>query len=119
MEPTYAPLGPLWQGNTVTIEQGFDLTDERGRVTGRLDLFGSQVVLILHWADQVLEREMTLSSSAGDAVLDVASADLTKAEVRALPPGRSARYEIERRIGSNEDTLSYGEVVVAAWANEV
>ncbi|KAA2235259.1 hypothetical protein [Salinarimonas soli] len=113
MNPAYKPL-QAWKGNDFV--QAFRF--KAGPAKARMDLTGSTVLMFVTWPGGEISREMTLSSSAGDAVLDQASVSLTREEVRGFPLGRATRFEIERRIGDDQETLLYGELVVAEWANK-
>lgn len=65
-----------------------------------------------------------LKKSSADGDLTVRATDgevdlvLTAAETRAFPAGRTVRYELERRINGDEETLLSGYITVTEGLND-
>ena len=97
-----------------------DIPDDQTAAPGDLfDLTGSTLFLTIGRA-----REFIISANSADngLVLDTAASTLTWApsisDTRALPSGRIARYEIERRFGLNfQEPLAMGFVIVLGGLN--
>ena len=84
-----------------------------------LDLTGSTLVFRAAWSGGEIRKTGPSSDFAiptptnGEATLT-----LTVAETRTIPNGAIAKYEIERRVGSEQTTLLFGMMVVSEWIND-
>lgn len=106
----------VWKGNT--LSRTFRLKAEGGSL---VDLNGS--VFVFRVVNKAAEIIRYVSASAdelsvptpenGEVVLLMPVAD-----TRLLPDGAVARYELERRVGTEQTTVLYGSLVVKGWAND-
>ena len=80
------------------------------------DLTGSSLVLrVVNGTSEKIRRAMTL---AGDPTTGVATIVLTSAETRSLPKDVACDYEVERRIGGDEETILVGSMTGVYGAND-
>lgn len=105
----------VWRGNT--LSRTFRLKNADGSL---LDLTGSEFVFRAISGTAELIRKETPSAEIsvptpenGEVLLALAPAD-----TRLLPDGKTARYELERRISATQTTILYGYLNVASWAND-
>lgn len=104
------------QGTTQTQEWECLQADE-----SPFDLTGSTVLLFISWPGGTTIKR---SSAVAESGLTHGGADgkiswhYSTEDSRALPVGRVARYEIERRIGSNQGRLLAGYITVEEGAND-
>lgn len=105
----------VWKGNTLTLPLRFRTTPGNAPI----DLTGSTIIAIIRWAGGQIRKE---SGEPGFTITDaedgLVEVFLTSAETRQIPTGSTARYEIERRIGSTETTLLYGNIHASEWVND-
>lgn len=106
----------VWRGNTLSVV--FQLNrDAQGTP---LPLSGSTFVFrVLDGETELLRKaspsdELSVPTpSDGKVLLSLAPAD-----TRALPLGMLARYELERRVSSEETTVAFGFLNVAGGVND-
>lgn len=105
----------VWRGNT--LSRTFRLKNPDGSL---LDLTGSTFVFrAINGSAELLRAESPTTELSvptpanGEVVLALAPAD-----TRLLPDGKTARYELERRVGAEQTTILYGYLNVASWAND-
>lgn len=79
-----------------------------------VDLTGSTLRFRTAWSGGALAKAVTITNAAGGEF----TLDLTVAETRALPIGRVAFYEIERRIGASQKTIIEGFLDVSKGVND-
>ena len=102
-----SPVIRIWRGTTRPV--GWRLKDGDGDL---FDLTGSTFQLSIAAAGVVLLAKN--SANADGLAIDVPNATVTwtptLAESRLIPLGRVASYELERRIGSAQEILAWGQV---------
>lgn len=115
----------VWVGNnyppTIIEFLGVDIPDDQESAPGDyIDLTGSDLYLTIGRGTPYLIEKNTLAD-ADVLVVDESVAQLqwtpTIAETRTLPLGRLAKYEVERRIDGNQQTIAAGFVIVEGGLN--
>ncbi|WP_424363609.1 hypothetical protein [Methylocystis parvus] len=100
-------------GNSKTIPITFY---EDAAKVNPLDLTGSTIIFRAVWDGGSLSKSSPSSGiTISDPTTGAISIALTVANSRALPEGKVAKYEIERRIGGAETTLLLGYLNVVNW----
>lgn len=106
----------VWKGNT--LSRIFRLKSD---ATTPIDLTGSTFIF------RVVDKSNELvrySSADGDELGVPTPANgevvllMPVSDTRLLPDGSVARYELERRVGSEQTTILYGMLNVEGWAND-
>lgn len=106
----------VWKGNTFKLP--LTISTLSNGVSTPMDLTGSSLVFRSIWSGGSLRKATgdsgfsIVSAAAGTALLS-----LTVAETRTLPNG-NVKYEIERRVGSEQTTILFGELNCREWVND-
>lgn len=104
------------QGNSLTIS--FRFKDESG---DPVDLTGSAIRFRVELGSRTGEfigKSTPVQLAMPSPVTGEITLSLSPDETKRLTPGRTNRYEIERRIGGNETTLIAGYIVGIRGVND-
>jgi hypothetical protein len=101
----------IWRGNTETFP--VEVKARAGATIVAVNLTGSTLQFRAQWDGGSLIKDLDIT----DAALGLAELRLTASETRSIPQGSAARYEIERRVGSEQKTILYGRLVASGGLN--
>lgn len=101
----------IWRGNTETLPIAVKI--RAGATMTPVNLTGSTLQFRAQWEGGSLAKDIQIT----DAALGLAELVLSTAETRGVPQGNTARYEIERRVGSEEKTIAYGRLIASGGIN--
>jgi len=100
----------LWRGNSETIE--FRFLDSSG-APDPVAVSGSTFIFII-----VDQRGVEIINKTATPVGAVVSISMSPTETRMVPVGALCQYELERRIGTEQETWLYGQVIGMGGAND-
>lgn len=109
----------IWKGNSYSQPLRLSTRDGDNDLVP-VGLAGSELVFVAAWRGGTLRK--STADEDGFSITDAANGrvllSLTKVETRALPPGRTATYEIERRTGGEQTTILYGDIITTGGTND-